>query len=105
MACKLKREPGGAFSAPAGSKIAVNIRSDKPAQTVSISYAVDQQDSEEPYEFTVRKGSHVLELVALGVEENQRMTLVEVSEDKDCPLKKFSWSSEHHKTAIDVKGT
>lgn len=104
MACKLTREGGGVFSAPIGSKIAIDVRSDTPAQTVRISYA-GEQDGEAPFEFKVKEGRHVALLVALGAEESQRMTLVEVSGDEDCTLKRFTWSSTNFSTSIIVKGT
>ena len=104
MACKLKREPGGTFTAPVGSKIEIDVRSDTPAQTVRITYA-GEQDGEGPFEFKVKEGKHVVLVVALGLEENQRMTLVEIAGEDECALKRFTWSSTNFSTAIAVKGT
>lgn len=103
MSCTLTREPGGVFTAPVGSQVEIDIRSERPAETVRISYAGDQ-DGEAPFEFTVKEGKHVVLVVALGVEERQRMTLVEISGEDECPLKRFTWSTTNFSTSIAVKG-
>lgn len=103
MACKLTRVPGGGFEAAVGSKIIVDVRSEDPASTVRIAYA-GEQDGEPPFEFRVKKGRNLLLLVALGVSQDQRMTVVEVDGDNDCPLKRFSWSSTNFHTALAIEG-
>lgn len=103
MACKLVRQPGGTFTAPAGSKITIAVRSDQPARTVRITYA-GEQDGDAPFEFRVRKGRNLLLVVAVGVAQDQRMLVVEVDGATDCPLKRFSWSSTHFHTTLPVEG-
>lgn len=103
MACKMTRERGGSFTAPIGSKITIDIRSDQPAETVRIIYG-GEQDGETPFEFRVKGGKHALLVVALGAKQDQRMTLVELSGQQECALKRFTWSSTHFHTAINVEG-
>jgi hypothetical protein len=103
MACKLTRKPGGTFVAAVGSKIVVDVRSDRPAATVRIAYA-GEQDGEAPFEFRLKKGRHMLLVVALGLNREDIMTVVEVDDEDDCPLKRFAWSSEHFLTTLAIEG-
>jgi hypothetical protein len=103
MACKLTRIPGGTFTARAGAKVEVDVRSDEPASTVRIIYAGDQ-DGEAPFEFTVKEGRHLLLVVALGVNNQQRMNVVEVDGEDDCQLKRFSWSTSRFHTTLPIEG-
>jgi hypothetical protein len=102
MACKLTRIAGGTFQGRTGARVAVDVRSDARAKTVRIAYA-GEQDGQAPFEFTVKRGLNQLLVVALGVQDGQKMTVVEVGTD-DCPLRRFAWSTTHFFTAITIQG-
>lgn len=104
MPCKLARQPGGTFKARVGARITVDVRSDQPAETVHIFYA-GEQDGEAPFEFVVQRGAFPLLLAAVGVEQDQRMLVVEDDgTEQGCPVKRFSWSRAHFHTTLVIEG-
>jgi hypothetical protein len=103
MACVLKRQDDGSFRGKAGRTIQVDVRSTLPATTVRIVYAAEQ-DGVPPFEFTIKAGRQKLLVLALGVTNDQRIRIVEVSDPEDCHLKNFFWSSTHFHTTLDIEG-
>ena len=103
MACSLTRLEDGSFRGKNGATVRVDIRSQDPASTVRIIYA-GEEDGEAPFEFTIKPGKTKLLIAALGVENNQRMSVVELDGASECALKTFFWSSTHFHTTLDIEG-
>ena len=93
MACKLSRHKR-VFRGDTGSTVQVAVRSGSPASTVRIVYA-GQPDGRSPFTFTIKEGKNKLLVQALGCDNGQRMTVVEVDDAKDCRLKNFRWSGNN----------
>jgi hypothetical protein len=91
------------FEAPTGKKVEINLESALPAKTVRLTYA-GEEDGEAPFEFKIKAGPQKLLLVAVGVKNNQTMSVVEVSGNTSCPLRKFFWSNTHFHTTLDIEG-
>jgi uncharacterized OsmC-like protein len=104
MACSLKRrQSDGVFVGTAGRKVRVDVQSEQPAELVQLIYA-GEVDGAPPFEFTIKKGQQKLLIVAVGVDSDQRMKIVELSGDEVCPLRNFFWSTTHFHTTLDIEG-
>jgi hypothetical protein len=103
MACKLTREEDGSFTGRNGQTVQVDVRSEDTASTVRIIYA-GEDDGDAPFEFTIKPGRNKLLVAALGVDDNQRMRVVELDGDTVCPLKTFFWSTTNFHTTLDING-
>jgi hypothetical protein len=103
MACTLIRQDDGTFAGKRGRTVRVDVQSDRPASVVRISYA-GEQDGTAPFEFTVKPGRQKLLITALGVDNDQRMKVVEIAAGQPCHLKNFFWSATHFHTTLDIVG-
>lgn len=103
MGCKLTRQPNGGFRGPAEERVRIDVRSDQPASVVRIAYA-GEQDGDPPFEFLIRQGENKLLVVALGAQDGQKITVVELEGENACPLKRFFWSRTHFHTTLDIEG-
>ena len=105
MACKLTRRPDGVFEGRTGSKVTIDLLSDRPARLTHLFYAGDQDDAA-PFELRIKKGPQKLLVVALGVagpDETQRMVIAEAG-DPPCPLRLFFWTTLNFSTVLDIEG-
>ena len=102
MACVLSRQ-GRVFQGETGSSVQVAVRSASPASTVHIVYA-GEHDGTPPFTFTISTGKNKLLVHALGCNNGQRMTVVEVDGEHDCYLKNFFWSGNNFFTALTIEG-
>ena len=103
MGCRLTRQPDGRFRGRAGETVRIEVRSGDPANTVRIAYA-GKQDGDPPFDFVIQQGENKLLVVALGAQDGQKMTVVEVEGENVCPLKRFFWSRTHFHTTLDIEG-
>jgi hypothetical protein len=104
MACTLKRrQSDGVFVGAAGQKVRVDVQSEQPASLVQLIYA-GELDGTPPFEFTIQKGRQKLLIVAVGVDGDQRMQIVELSANAVCHLRNFFWSTTHFHTTLDIEG-
>lgn len=103
MARCLIRQSDGTFRGATGTMVRLEIRSDRPASTVRLFYAGDE-DGEPPFEIRIRPGRNKLLVAALGAEDGQRLRVVEVDGAVDAHLKNFFWSSTHFHTTLDIEG-
>lgn len=104
MACNLKRrQSDGVFVGTTGRKVRVDVESEQPAKLVQLIYA-GEVDGTAPFEFTIQEGQQKLLVVAVGVEGDQLMRIVELSGDEVCFLRNFFWSTTHFHTTLDIEG-
>ncbi len=59
---------------------------------------------EPPFEFMIKAGKQKLLVIAVGVERNQVMDIVELSGDTVCFLRRFFWSNTNFSTTLDIEG-
>ena len=102
MACVLSRH-GRVFQGLIGRNVEVAVRSQSPANTVRIAYA-GSQDGTPPFTFAVQAGKNKLLVQALGCNNAQRITVVEVDGAVDCKLKTFRWSGTNFFTTMTIEG-
>lgn len=100
---KLRRIDGGKFAGKAGEDVTITTRSDQPADIVCILYN-GVIDGEAPFDFTIEPNENGLYIVAFGVQQPQRIYIVEKEGDEEYDLKYFYWSAANPGTKLPIVG-